>query len=141
MKTKATIYQFIFFMLFITIGKAQHFAVTGNIYNKKTGVTLEDAGIYESFNGIGTISNTNGFFRLMLKPGNAEIVVSKAGFENIIKKIELRSDTTIMVELVPHKSNKTKHKSTGHQKVTEKIEQENIFGLMTQRKRINKSAP
>ena len=69
------------------IGNAQLIIFTGNILNENTGNALENVNIFESNSGIGTITNLSGFFSLMLKPGNVEIVISHDGFQKFTRKL------------------------------------------------------
>lgn len=104
---------------------AQLIVVTGNIINERTGSAIENVSIFESFSGIGTITNVSGFFSLMLKPGNTEFVITHAGFKDLSKKMILQSDTTLTISLKPQISPKSKFKDTEHQKAAEKIEKKN----------------
>lgn len=104
------------------IGNAQLIVVTGNVLNEKTGGALENGGIFESFSGIGTITNVSGFFSLMLKPGNVEFVITHSGYKNLSKKMVLHADTTITLLLAPQINPKSKIKETELQKTAEKID-------------------
>jgi len=64
---------------------------------------------FESFSGIGTITNVSGFFSLMLKPGNAEFVIKNAGYKDLSKKMVLHADTTFTLSLAPQINPKTKN--------------------------------
>jgi hypothetical protein len=116
-------------LLFLTIlaltGNAQLVVVTGSINNEKTGNTIENVNIFESFSGIGTITNVSGFFSLMLKPGNAEFVITHAGFKDFSKKMVLSTDTTFTISIIPLVNQKTKSRDAEHQKTAEKTEKEN----------------
>lgn len=122
MKTIITLHFYLLCLLFPAIGNAQFFRVTGNIVNEKTGNAIESVNILESKSGIGTITNLSGFFSLMLKPGNAEIVISHAGFQNYTRKLDIKSDTTLTVSLVPVLNLKSKNKETEPQKTAIKTE-------------------
>ncbi len=121
MKTIITLHLYLLCLLFPTFGNAQFLLITGNIINEKTGNALESVNILESKSGIGTITNLSGFFSLMLKPGNAEIIISHAGFQNYSKKMEFKSDTTLTVLLAPVLNLKSKTKETEPQKTANKI--------------------
>ncbi len=122
MKTIITLHIYLLCLLFPTYGNAQFLLITGNVINEKTGNALENVNILESKSGIGTITNLSGFFSLMLKPGNAEIVISLAGFQNYSKKLEIKSDTTLTISLVPVLNLKSKPRETEHQKTAVKID-------------------
>ena len=106
-------------------GNAQLVLVTGNILNEKTGNALENVSILESYSGIGTITNMSGFFSLMLKPGNAEVVITLNGFNDLSKNLVLNRDTTLTFSLTPVINLKSKPKDTEHQKTAEKTEKGN----------------
>lgn len=104
------------------IGNAQLIVVTGNVINERTGNALENVNIFESFSGIGTITNVSGFFSLMLKPGNAEFVITHTGYKDLSKKMVLNTDTTFTLSLAPQINPKSKTKETELQKTAEKID-------------------
>ncbi len=122
MKTIITLNFYLLCLLFPICGNAQVLLITGNIINEKTGNALENVNILESNSGIGTITNLNGFFSLMLKPGNAELVISLEGFQKFSRKFEFKNDTTVTVSLVPALNLKSKAKETGLQKTADKFE-------------------
>ncbi len=122
MKTIFALNLYMICLLFPMFGNAQLIQFTGNIINESTGNTIENASIFESFSGIGTITNINGFFSLMLQKGTAEIVISKDGFKNFSQKMVLKADTTINVSLAPVMNFKSKTKETETQKTADKIE-------------------
>jgi len=125
MKTIVTYHLFLLCMCLPLIGSAQLVLITGNIINEKTGNYLENVSILESVSGIGTITNMSGYFSLMLKPGNVEIVISHDGFKEFSKKMVLKADTSLIVSLVPLLNLKSKTKDTEHQKTAEKTEKGN----------------
>lgn len=125
MKTILSYPLLIFCLILPALGNAQLILVTGSIINEKTGAALENVNIIEAYSGIGTITNMSGFFSLMLKPGNAEIVVTYGGFKDLSKKMILNSDTTLTVSLAPLLNIKAKPKEIEQQKTAEKIEKQN----------------
>lgn len=124
MKTMVSYHLFLLCMLLPVFGNDQLVLVTGNIIDEKTQNALQNVSILESNSGIGTITNINGFFSLMLNKGNAEIVVSHDGFKDFSKKLVLKADTALTVSLVPLLNLKSKTKDADHQKTAEKIEKE-----------------
>ncbi len=122
MKTIFALNLYVICLLFPMFGNAQLIQFTGNIINESTGNAIETVSIFESFSGIGTITNMNGFFSLMLQKGTAEIVISKDGFKNFSQKMVLKADTTINVSLAPVMNIKSKTKETETQKTAHKIE-------------------
>jgi hypothetical protein len=109
-------------MFLPVFGNDQLVLVTGNIINEKTGIAIENVSILESYSGIGTITNMNGYFSLMLNKGKAEIIISHSGFKDFSQKMVLKADTSLTVSLVPLNNLKSKSKDTEHQKTAEKIE-------------------
>ncbi len=122
MKTISTLYLLVSCFLFPVFANAQLVLVTGKVINEKTGSVIENAGILESNSGIGTITNPNGFFSLMLNKGDAEIIVSYNGFNNFTSRLNLKSDTTVNVSLIPEVNIKSKQKDSAHQKTAGKLE-------------------
>jgi hypothetical protein len=120
MKTFITCKALFLCLLFPLLGNAQLVTITGNITNQSTGEFLGSVNIFESNSGIGTISNFDGFFSLMLKPGNAEFLITYAGYKDFSKKLVLRKDTTITVALMPVDDLKIKEKVPENKKVNEK---------------------
>ncbi len=124
MKTIVSYHLFLLCMFLPVFGNDQLVLVTGNIINEKTGNALQNVSILESNSGIGTITNINGFFSLMLNKGNAEIIVSHEGYKDFSKKLVLKADTALTISLVPLLNLKSKTKESDHQKTAEKIEKE-----------------
>jgi hypothetical protein len=124
MKTFICFSTILFCLVLPIIGNAQFVLVTGNIMNQKTGDLLESVNIFESNSGIGTITNMNGYFSLMLKPGKVEFVITQNGFKDFSKKMDLKSDTTLTVSLIPAFNLKAKQKDSESQKTAEKLERE-----------------
>jgi len=123
MKTILSYHLFLLCILLPFLGSGQFVLVTGNILDGKTESAIGNVNIFESKSGIGTITNMNGFFSLMLKPGNAEFVISHDGFKDFSQKMILKSDTTITVSLVPILNLKSKPKETKHQKTAENLDE------------------
>jgi hypothetical protein len=94
---KTILYVFSFFLLFIipNFSKAQFFSVSGYITSSVTERGIENASVFENVTGIGTISNNNGYYRLLLNPGKAKLIISRPGFETFSTAFELKKDTII----------------------------------------------
>lgn len=90
-------------LLFVipNFGWAQLITVTGYVNNVTNGKAMENVSIFESNSKIGTITNQNGFYKLVLEKGNIELSVSDSGFKPYSQTLELKSDTTLVVELQP----------------------------------------
>ncbi len=127
MKTILICNLFLFYLVLSIPGYAQLVLVTGNVINEKTGSALENVNILESFSGIGTITNLTGYFSLMLKPGNTEIVITHDGFKEFSKKMVIKNDTVITVSLMQLVNIKSKSKVAEHQKTAGKLEKEELI--------------
>ena len=110
MKATLSYYFFIVIFLLPVMGKAQYIAVTGNITNIKNAYRLENVNVYESKSTIGTITNQYGFYKLLLKKGEAEIVITFPGYKDFTQRLVITSDTTFNVKLQPLVNLKSKEK-------------------------------
>jgi hypothetical protein len=98
--------QVILFFLFISFlspiaGNAQMVSVSGFVKNQATGEVKKNVTIFESNSGIGTITNNEGYYRLLLNPKELKLEFSSPGFSSMTSEFKMKSDTTITVELVP----------------------------------------
>jgi hypothetical protein len=101
MKTIVNLFLFGVLILLPHPGTAQMISVSGYVKNYVSDKAIENASIYETFSGIGTISNSNGYYHLLLKPGKQHLDVSYTGFEKYSKEFQLTGDTIISVQLIP----------------------------------------
>ena len=75
--------------------KAQ-FSITGKITDAESGKTLSGTTIYLENNTRGTITNSQGFYRLQnLKSGTYVLKISYLGFTKITKTVDLQKDETL----------------------------------------------
>jgi hypothetical protein len=81
--------------------QAQLFSVSGYVIDKLSEQAVENANVYESHSGIGTITNSEGYFRLLLNRGPQNLKISNGGFEHFFSTFNLKADTIITVALVP----------------------------------------
>ena len=77
MKTVLTTHLFLIIMFLPMYGKTQLVTISGNVTNSLSGKALNNVSIFESSSNIGTISNENGFFKLVLSQGTLEIKITK----------------------------------------------------------------
>lgn len=110
----------IFILPFTTNG--QFAVIKGTITNEKSGDTLENVNLLETLSGIGTISNSTGEFRLMLNPGDAELLITLDGYKNVTKQIKLVNDTTINIQLEPQMNLKIRQKAGAQPGLAHKTE-------------------
>lgn len=77
------------------------FIVSGTVVNKKTGERLKNVNVCETNSNIGTITDSNGQFKLILTKNDANILISDNEFEIFSIDLELKNDTCINVKLKP----------------------------------------
>lgn len=123
MKTEIFYLLLLLFPLIPFNAEAQYKILKGTILNDKSENIVGDVNIFDKISGIGTISNSNGFFSLMLKQGKPELNISRDGFKSITQSFELKNDTTIIVRLVPELDSKTKHKQDNPKNLAAKEEE------------------
>lgn len=99
-----TLSNFILLWVFIFVpqlASAQLVSVSGYVKNHVTGNAIKNASVFESVSGIGTISGDDGYYKLLLKPGEQDLMVTISGFETFSMNFRLTGDTTITVGLIP----------------------------------------
>ncbi len=98
---KTTIAYFFITFLYILpfYGNAQFVNISGNIYSERNGKIVENASVFDNKTNIGTITDKNGFFKLMLNPGVIELVAISDGFKDFKQTVNLTSDTTMVIKL------------------------------------------
>jgi hypothetical protein len=101
MKTQVILISLFVFFISPTISIAQMVSISGYVKNLTTGEAPKNATIYESISGIGTITNNEGYYRLLLNQGERKLEFSSPGFGSVTSALKLKADTTITVELVP----------------------------------------
>lgn len=97
-------------MLLPVLGKAQLVTISGNVIHSKSGKALENVNIFESFSNIGTITNEDGFFKLVLSQGELNLNITDNGFKDLSKQLVLKGDTILTVELEPEIQNRNRPK-------------------------------
>ena len=116
MKTFLLCNAVLLFFLMPTMVSGQLVILSGKVTNQKTGNILQSVSIVETNSGIGTISNAEGVYSLMLRPGNSELVITRQGFKEFVQEINLKNDTTVNVELVPLADLKSRQKNQDNRK-------------------------
>jgi len=98
---KTIFYVFSLLLLFIisNISSAQFYSVSGYITNSVTERGIVNVTVFEDISGIGTISNDNGYYRLILNPGKIKLIISRPGFKTFSTTFELKKDTVIFANL------------------------------------------
>jgi hypothetical protein len=110
MKTIILINTFILLWLLPGMTWGQFIAISGYV-NDNSGKALENVSIYESNSGIGTISNQNGFYRLVLNDSQVNLQFANKGFKEASCEMELLADTTFIINLEPKILNDENQKS------------------------------
>lgn len=117
MKTYFTLGIFILFLFFPFWSKAQLITISGIVTDGNSGDRIENVNIFESTSNIGTISNYSGFYKLELEAGELDLKISANNFKDYVKKITLRKDTVLAVELIPEQANKIRGKKYSDSRV------------------------
>ncbi len=124
----------VLFLLIPDLGLAQLISLTGYVNNGVNGKSLQNASIFEANSGIGTITDQDGYYKLMLEKGALSLLITDDGFQDFSKIIELKSDTTLIVNLQPKSLLKFRQKQSnelqaGASKLDKKIENRRGFKL------------
>ena len=101
MKTFIITNTFFVLYLFPVISWAQLVTVSGYINDNSSGKALENVSIFEANSGIGTITNQNGFYSLVLSENLVNLKITNEGFKPILKELKVASDTTLVLNLEP----------------------------------------
>lgn len=102
MKTLLITNTFILLWILPGMSWAQFVTIAGYINDSTTGKAIENVSIFEKNSRIGTISNQNGFYRLVLSNANIDLRISNDGFKVFSSQMQLSSDTTLVVKLEPN---------------------------------------
>ena len=81
------------------------YSLSGYITDKSNGEHLPGATVYITNLKEGTASNVYGYYSISLKPDTYNVVYSYVGYDDVTLKIELVSDTSINIELMPAAKN------------------------------------
>ena len=112
MKTILIIPITILFFILPNFCWAQFISVSGYVNDGRSGNVLKNVSIFETNSGIGTITNQNGFYKLLLEKGSISLKISNDGFQNFSTTMDLNSDTTLLVKLQPGINDKLRLKKT-----------------------------
>lgn len=89
---------------------AQVITVTGFVNNAADGKALKNISVFDEKSNIGTITNQNGYFKLTLAEGYVKLNITESGFQFFTEDIEIKSDTTLAIKLLPEISHKSRQK-------------------------------
>ncbi len=106
-------YYILFFFLLYSIGLSlsaennvkNEYSLSGYITDKSNGEHLPGATVYITNLKKGTASNVYGYYYISLKPDIYKVVYSYVGYDDVTIEIELVSDTSINIELMPAAKN------------------------------------
>src|SRR5690606_29090468 len=101
MKTMFVLFVFGTLLTFPGVVQAQLLSLSGYVKNFITGEPIENAAIYEATSGIGTITNSDGYYKLLLQKGEQKLKITSAGSESYNSTFIMASDTIVSVELKP----------------------------------------
>jgi len=106
---KIKIYLFIVFLITcciqlsaktkITIEPVSKVTISGTVRDKSNGEALSGATIYIRELKSGTVTNVYGFYSLNIKQDSYTLTYSYLGYHSVEKKIDLKKDQTINIEL------------------------------------------
>ncbi len=99
MKTFLKLFYSTIVLFFSFAAQAQLVSVTGYVRDFVSGKAVESVAVYESVSGIGTITNSDGYYRLLLSKGNRELKISSPGYESFKLPFKMNADTVISVNL------------------------------------------
>ena len=108
---------YLYFQLFIYLatlpvsGYSQMATIKGTVQNALSNSFIKEANIVETISGIGTITNQNGCYRLMLRTGKTQLNISVEGFKPVSTGFILKKDTIINMFLEPLNEIKFRQKS------------------------------
>ncbi len=86
-------------LFFSFAARGQLVSVTGYVRDFVSDKAVESVAVYESVSGIGTITNSDGYYKLLLSKGNRELKISSPGYESLKLPFKMNADTVISVSL------------------------------------------
>lgn len=101
MKTMFNLFLLGMVFLFPQVTEAQLLAVSGVVKNYISGQTIENATIFEANSGIGTITNSDGSYKLLLQKGDQNLKISSPGLADFTATFSMVRDTVISIDLKP----------------------------------------
>jgi hypothetical protein len=101
MKTMFRLFFLGVVIIFPLATEAQLLSLSGYVKNFISGEPIENAAIYEASSGIGTITNSDGYYKLLLQKGEQKLKISSSGSQGFNTTFVMASDTIVSVELKP----------------------------------------
>jgi hypothetical protein len=93
---------------------AQRHIVNGRIFDSSTLLPINQLSVYEKISGIGTMTNEEGGYSLMLNRGDVELVYTGINYETVKVDFTLKSDTLINLNLntqIPERNRRNRKES------------------------------
>jgi hypothetical protein len=81
--------------------KADRKIISGHILDSESGESLIGASVLIKELGVGTISNSYGFYSLSITPASYTLICSYIGYEDYVQKVDMTEDLRLEVELTP----------------------------------------
>ena len=101
MKTMLRLFFLGIIVIFPQVTEAQLLSLSGYVKNFISGEPIENAAIYETTSGIGTITNKDGYYKLLLQKGEQKLKITSSGNQSFNTTFVMVSDTIVSVELKP----------------------------------------
>jgi hypothetical protein len=83
-------------------------SLDGIIVDAKTGELLKEVSVFDNVSGIGTISDQDGYFKLLLGAGDIRLTLSEDGYKSLLKEFSLNNDTVLDIRLTNIKGVKSR---------------------------------
>lgn len=114
-------------LLFVIPGMswAQVVAISGYVNDGTSGKALENVSVFEKNSGIGTITNQNGFYKLILEQGEIDLAITNSGFKSVRQHVNVVADTTFVVSLQPVINGRDRQKKDDQVHADLKVEKKN----------------
>jgi hypothetical protein len=95
------IMKLVFFVLsvFFNVSILAQFTLKGILVNAGSDRAIAGASVFLSNTSVGTISNTNGEFELLVPAGRYDVVVSFVGYETVLRTITGKTDERLKIEM------------------------------------------
>lgn len=108
MKSITFLFLTLFLLFAAQLSWSQILSVSGRILDETSGIGIRSVSVFEAKQGIGTISNSEGYYKLLIKPGEKTLKVTCSGFHDFSESFHLMRDTTLTVMLKPEKPERAK---------------------------------
>jgi hypothetical protein len=125
MKTILFNTSFILIVFFPLMLQGQNVIVKGYITNEKSEKKLENVRVFESNSVIGTLTDSNGYYFIILPLSEIKLLVTLDGFQDLKKQMTLKNDTILSIQLKPVENLKSlsKRETIAQASATKKIKE------------------